>query len=822
MGRQTPFVIAFVAVLALVLLRFDASGGYQVYVPSGYIQEVERFARDGKLVYDCAAERIETKSLSDGESFFLRNSYLRRDLAAWNEDGDRRPFLVEREDKPGGGCEGELLGPNPSYHKQRLPGYKASRWRGSLYLQPGKEATVLTSSERSIEVIGTPRDLLPLPAKSFEDVGFRSDSPGARAQKLAFRVQPWDPTFAELKPIGGCGALEVKNSDPSLWLNGCELPLGLRVRLDAGDRLRVHQNGVVDDHFLVETGERAGLVSFAGTVNGELRRRTFTDRLVMAQDIAYAVDAAVRAGRPSPDEQAAADKDSQPDAGAATGRDDFNVHLTLDPFLDQRLQNALRDVSRQRYGKRPLRASMTVMNAADGRVLALASYPRPGDLDDLRLKSEGHRALLAQNHNFMTHPVGSAAKPFLATAALALRPELAELEVPCFPEGGEVPETLLGYPLSGYNLPGDCQGAAREGRVDLPRFLEVSSNRYMLYMGLLALADWQGGRPLEDPSADPLPVEQSYFLGSRRYGTRPQLSIFRSENGTDTILSEVAEEPYMQEYRDLFGQEVHFVRGSLVEALDLDPWQPVLDVAGVERRDRAVVAFSPVSAETVNLGGNLVQNLRRDLYTLLLGNGNNRWSNVQLAEAMARLVQGARIETRMIDRVTAPGPGETLDVLWSPEAETSEADLRAGDLNWRRVDRGPVIDGMRRVVENPTGTAFQIQLVLRELNKRTPDGVEYKALGKTGTPTLTPAAVKRSPTRIGPQAEKRFGKYSQVQSGVLVLAIERYGDGAEPETLTVAVHVDSQGGSNEAVAVAADLLVPLVESYWPEDWLRGR
>ena len=129
---------------------------------------------------------------------------------------------------------------------------------------------------------------------------------------------------------------------------------------------------------------------------------------------------------------------------------------------------------------------------------------------------------------------------------------------------------------------------------------------------------------------------------------------------------------------------------------------------------------------------------------------------------------------------------------------------------------------MRRVVESPFGTAPLILQVLRDLNKRAPEGVEYKALGKTGTPTLTPAAVKRSPTRAAPQAEKRFGKYRQVQSAVLVLAVERHQDGAPPQILTVAAHVDSQGGSTEAVALVAELLVPLVESHWPEDWLRGR
>ena len=51
--------------------------------------------------------------------------------------------------------------------------------------------------------------------------------------------------------------------------------------------------------------------------------------------------------------------------------------------------------------------------------------------------------------------------------------------------------------------------------------------------------------------------------------------------------------------------------------------------------------------------------------------------------------------------------------------------------------------------------------------------------------------------------------------------------GIFPETFrghdgSVAVYVEAQGGSGEAVALAQGLLAPLIETYWPEDWLKAQ
>ncbi|RMH21499.1 MAG: hypothetical protein D6696_05635 [Acidobacteria bacterium] len=804
-----PGPLLAAAVLAGVLAsiaRFDVDpGAYRVYAPEGYVQEVGRLIGEGKLRYRCEDDVIVPHQLTPGEAFFLRNSYLEGDLERWRR-GDRRPFVVEREERPGGACEGRLLAVNASFHKQRLPAYVADAWRGSLYLRQRPGTTTLSSGERDLEVVPAPWSLLPLPPEAFEDAWFgriAAARQSLRSPRLAFKMHERGRYFAKLDAVGDDAVLEVAGERPHLSLDGCALGVGDRLRLDGGDALRVHEPGGLDQLYSVATGRQAALASSVSEVNGEQRRRTRRERLAMAEDVARAIDAAVLDSRDRP-----------------AARDDFDVHLTLDPFLGDRLERALGDFCRQRYGRRPLRAAVTLLEPRSGRVLALASYPTARDEDLLAGLPEASRDLLERNHNVLHHPVGSAAKPFLAAAALAVQPQLARLEVPCFP-GGEPPETLLGYRLGPYNLPADCDGANAGGRVDFPGFLTVSSNRYMLFLGLLAMADWQGGGPRDDRPPVALEPLDRYRLGGRAHLRRPRLRIVKDETERYVELVGVETQPFMRAFRDLFDHRIFYRRQGVVDGLALDLWRPVLDVTLGELRHPAAIAFAPITPEEVNLKANLAQQLRQNLYTTLLGNGDNRWSNLQLAEAMARLVTGRAVRARLIERLAVPAAGDGEEEMLF-DLETALAQEDAGAWPLPDAARRLILDGMSRVVERPEGTAHErLAPVLEAMSAAAPAAVVYRALGKTGTPSLDLRAVRRSPTEPAPEAIVDYGGKALVNSGVFVAALRRH-EGSAVEDLVLAVYVEAQGGSEEAVAATAALLRPLAEAYWPEDWLQPR
>jgi hypothetical protein len=309
---------------------------------------------------------------------------------------------------------------------------------------------------------------------------------------------------------------------------------------------------------------------------------------------------------------------------------------------------------------------------------------------------------------------------------------------------------------------------------------------------------------------------------------RPFLTEVKSEDRPGaTELAGVQDSLFYQRFRDLFGHPVHYEAGPPERALALRTWQPATAAAGGLDR-QAALAFSPVTPERVNLRANLIQQARQDLYTSLLGLGNNRWSNLQLAESLARLVTGRKVEAHLVERVVVPAPAgaggkgnsknrkEKDEVLWDLEAERKKAPQAA--LPLPEEARRLVLDGMTLVVGGPEGTARALAGVLAELNERAPAGVVYSALGKTGTPSSELAVVRRGPTREAGFRRDRVNRIDWVDHGVLVLALTRTA-GEKSESLALSFYVEGQGGAGEAVALAGEVLRPLVEAYWPEDWM---
>jgi hypothetical protein len=809
-----------------VLLFTAAEDSYGVYTPVGYVETVERMIDEGLLSYDCASDRIlVADQLAPEDDFFYRNSYLAQDVAAWN-GGDERPFFVEREQLAAGGCSGRLQRANASHHRQRLPSWAGSGWRGRLFMHQEGSGATLQSAVRTLEVVRPPLDLLPMDVSRAEDLTVVAGRPAdARSPRLALETAQASRSFAALETIGDAATIDLFSSRPEVILNGCPVPQGERLRLDSGDALRlVSRSGGLDERFLVDSGERAGLLSFVSTVNGEERRQTVARRLPFAGQLVAAIDTAVVSG-------AQRTRGGGGEDASAPAAETFDVHLTVDAFSNDLLTRRLEEFARGRYGRRPLRAAVTLLDAESGRVQALASYPTPSSLDRLELRRAGDREALGLNHNFLMHPVGSTAKPFLAAAALATRPDLASLELRCFP-GGTAPPELLGFPLGRYNLPGDCAASGEDGTVDLIDFLTVSSNRYMLYLGLLSMADWEGPAPRADRGA---PEDRRTLTQLDRYrvsGTvqseRPRLPIVKAETADATELGDVADQQFFRELRALFDLSYQYRAGGSADRLERELWQPVLDrVPGIENDPDALLSFWPVTPEQVNVGANLVQDFRRDLYTLLLGLGDNRWSNLQMARAMGRLMTGDwDLQAHLVEEVSVPASGDgEPNVLYrmpevggqGPAGAPASRQAQPGSLS--EVNRVRLLRGMAGAVESEVGTARRLEDPLTQINEQAPPGVAYRLFAKTGTPTTDPEILERSGTTPAPAALVNYPGGVQVQSGMLVLGIERRGPGVSPDRRVLVVYIEGQGGSLEAVNLAGEILRPLIEGTWPQDWL---
>jgi len=162
----------------------------------------------------------------------------------------------------------------------------------------------------------------------------------------------------------------------------------------------------------------------------------------------------------------------------------------------------------------------------------------------------------------------------------------------------------------------------------------------------------------------------------------------------------------------------------------IDAWEPVLqaiDEAGdTAHLVQTALRFASVSPHATNLALNTVEELRTDWVNLLLGGENSRWSNFELAEALARLMTGRAVSGVFVDSVSggyAPVPPALL------QAEELHTGAR------RRV-----LHAMERVAGNG-GTARGLAPAVASLRERAGSAVpgtpyDLYVFAKTGTPAV--------------------------------------------------------------------------------------
>ena len=79
------------------------------------------------------------------------------------------------------------------------------------------------------------------------------------------------------------------------------------------------------------------------------------------------------------------------------------------------------------------------------------------------------------------------------------------------------------------------------------------------------------------------------------------------------------------------------------ELFDPQPWNALLARLGIAQQPELYPAFYPIIPQRANLGFNLNIDFRQDFVSLIFGGATNRWSNVQLAEAISRLVTDRKV-----------------------------------------------------------------------------------------------------------------------------------------------------------------------------------
>ena len=654
MRISLPFIFGgSVAGLLAVATMGSEPAGY--WAPDGFVARANRIIAEGGLELRCGTQDsiVPAFAPESADERFFRSSYLRADVRRFNDDptAPRSPFLVE-------GCE--LRGVDPFYHRIDLPYNRIPRWTGTLrFSRAVRSATVLGGSNQRFEVFHPTEGTGVLPSARVEpllpDAGVRTEflrlqTPGTAEVAADVFFVGSDPVMADRRDVG---------ASTKLRLDGFAMPPGRQVRLQTGDWLQLEDLGEVVT-YQVRGADLAEIISSAGGGRNQTVRQQHVPGLAtFATSLAQALEAGLQ---------------SVPGAQDGGPGSAVDVRLTLDRDLELATQETVDSWCGDRLlPDRPRGVSALVMDAFSGEVRAMPSCPGEAVLEGFPNLPARLRSRYLRNQNLVSHPVGSAAKPFWTAAVATAHPGLMDLEIPAHddPEVGEV----FGCPL-----PQPYASPAHDGWEGLESFIQTSCNRYLVDLATAALlvgedASRCQGRSLAEciPSAPEgvgtpvrlcdrvvrLVLEDGLpFTGDTCGDLRLVDADFRAGPGFEGITGVAA-------YRDrapLDAGPVDLAAAYRAGRYRLDLWRKPLEAlqAVGDTADPTLTAlrFAAVSPEVTNLALNTVEDLRTDWVNLLLGGENSRWSNFQLAESLARLMTGKGVRGELVTEVGDLDPGE--------------------------------------------------------------------------------------------------------------------------------------------------------------------
>jgi hypothetical protein len=424
------------------------------------------------------------------------------------------------------------------------------------------------------------------------------------------------------------------------------------------------------------------------------------------------------------------------------------IQVSLDGGMQTRVQGALEAFLARRFAggeARPLLAAATVMDARTGEVLAMASSPQPRTAVDLDAPDRAQRRAFDTDINLRPLPIGSAAKPLLSTAILAWRPALAGLATPA--KSGAVTDVL------GLTFQAPIPGDSKAPQVDFDHFIKDSDNYYAASLLLLASAD--------PASADLISLQpgEGYALcgapgACTAHAQRPKSVFERVGPGGASVITEpesLTSLGWIPALHELFDAQTAARAAADPnspyawpgcsggggryggQSRDTGVWRSLLD----QRSDLDPCGFTQSSPEREALGLEQARDFRRDMLTVILGNGEGRWTAVKLAEAYARLVTGRQVRASFTYTPDPEAAFRAQPLLSADPGIVHRADL---DTARRRVTHAMTL------VPQGTAAATELPGVLEALQARlagvaAPDGghLMLGAFAKTGTPALAEA-----------------------------------------------------------------------------------
>lgn len=436
------------------------------------------------------------------------------------------------------------------------------------------------------------------------------------------------------------------------------------------------------------------------------------------------------------------------DAGEALFRIDESrriraAQLTIDAELQDITQAAAEAAGHELFGRLlaeraaaavPPRVAFTIMRATTGETLSMGAWPRAASGDRWRsravsdgkqtwrelepplswLGTSASRALASRHavdHNFTAIEMGSAAKPFWATAVLTVHPTLDRMLLVRNGDCDHIANKRC-YEREMFGAQIGTKGwqvSPLARWVDFNTYLAASDNRYHTRLGFLGLAREGANGIVSDGKGASRDGRES-LTGSRTPWNRYPALADSTENTRDRAnhVAKLHQQPMAMAMRDLFGA------ATGAPPPEGDARRHLLSFWSGDERDNlrtseGLEPMAAVSPEAVDLRLAGITDTR-EFIAVLLGGASSRWSNIAAASAFSSWAMRKPIVGHIVAR------SDAAVALPSRTAAFNEgATIAAGKLQ----------NGLRRVIEE--GTALAIRDRVAPLEWR------YDVYAKTGT-----------------------------------------------------------------------------------------
>jgi cell division protein FtsI/penicillin-binding protein 2 len=744
MVNRLLLIAAFIILPLLLLYHSGDETQESYYSPEHYVNHVNRFIKEGYLTADCMGKDAQIKThfeKGSNKEAWYKESYLRADIERFNSSPDSYGWTFYIDDS----CDLQHI--HPSIHNFKLPFAEQNRWQGSIFYDGKSAGIALHSALRTIALpkVSEPGSII----QSYDKVGSSKSLSGNRVL-LHFHGGRTRPA-ARFYYVGDKLIINNRSSNEGeVRLMGYQVPIGRIAWLKTGDWLYLGATmpRPATETFIFSAGETRPIASAIRQQNDKSQRFYPEDAM-----LGWYTDQT--GGQSVPFFQVLARRmdrilDHLPPERAKS----FDIQLSLRRDLQNHLNKAFHGecekISRRFKSGSPFPAGITVMDGKSGKILAMSTYPWPEDLPE-DIKATQRRNWL-RNQNFVRHPIGSASKPFFYAAIMDTYPPLLGLEIEGYSAKRRHKKLLHCTLGSGYKLHSILPPGKKKKirRFDLITALARSSNKYTVDLATLALAadkstNLSGGNIRdwipEDPNNSSWPAEErsGIWIKDQNLGYVPDITAYVDGKPPrcSTLIPHFEKVKFSEPLEQLTGVSTYlgkapqnreqFYESYRTRQYDLRLWTPLIShlTQGLEDNQLWTVRsdFKGVSPERVNLAFNQLTLLRGDYITLLLGGGRGVWTNIQLAEAMSRLVTGRQVNPSLVSAIlTEDGATGTSD-------EVPLVPFRNKDV------RDKVLTGLREVVTSGTGTARKLNSRLKELEKRYPKDRLF-LYSKTGSSNL--------------------------------------------------------------------------------------